>query len=847
MHAAPTIGLLISSNQDVYENAILRGVFHVARQQGANAICFTSGALRSYHGFEAQRNVLYDLVNAGNVDGLIICGTLAHPVDPDEIRAFCQRYAPIPMVSIALSLPGISNVLVDSCQGIREVMEHLVVEHGYQRLAFICGPKGQQEADDRYHTYQQVLLEHGILYNPEWVADGDYTYGSGVRAMRELLLQSALNGSRIDFEAVVAANDSMALGAYETLKKEGFSIPEQVALTGFDDTQVGRFADPPLTTVRQSAFEQGCQATRLLFDQLSGDNSPSQVVASARMVVRRSCGCAGLRLPARLELASDPAPWPEALEHSLPETAVALQKMLSYIDPQIVASWAKSWLEAITADLNRCIPQGARLDLLIQTSRYLDEQVPRIVDNGALVQAVEAAHQQAAGLEIELAVWNRALAIFTRHTLFSLNQDRFAGQAVCEIAQRALQAAQRRLGEAAANAEARRQIEADRRVIALRESSEVLMTSFDLPSLLEVLQWELPRLGVSSAYLALFEDPQQPAGLARLVFAMHAGERLVLPEDGLVFPAQQLLPQEIWQVQSAFSLVVEALYSKEDRLGFAILEVAPEDAALCNSLRALLSGALQGVLLLDQRRKAVADLRHSQDELQAMVEQLEAANRELEAFAYSVSHDLRSPLRAIVGFSSILQQDYLQALPDDARQLVDRVIENGQRMSTLIDALLAFSRLGRTEMHLQPTDMNALVIQVCDSLMQEVHERQIEWIIHNLPATLADPALLRQVWVNLLGNAVKYTSRCPRARIEVGCQADQDPMVYYVVDNGAGFDMRYADKLFGVFQRLHRQDEYEGTGIGLANVARIINRHGGRVWAESAPGAGATFYFTLSA
>lgn len=228
--------------------------------------------------------------------------------------------------------------------------------------------------------------------------------------------------------------------------------------------------------------------------------------------------------------------------------------------------------------------------------------------------------------------------------------------------------------------------------------------------------------------------------------------------------------------------------------------------------------------------------------------QLEAANAELEAFSYSVSHDLRAPLRAMNGFSKIVAENYGSQVPAEARRYLDMIRDNATHMGRLIDDLLAFSQLGRKSVQKQPIDSAGLVHRVFAELKPEAGERKIQFSVGELPPVEADPALLRQVYVNLLSNAIKYTRHCPEAHIEVSAQQNGDgpeDVVFSVKDDGAGFDMRYADKLFGVFQRLHRAEEFEGTGVGLATVQRIIQRHGGRIWAEAAVNHGATFYFTL--
>jgi light-regulated signal transduction histidine kinase (bacteriophytochrome) len=219
---------------------------------------------------------------------------------------------------------------------------------------------------------------------------------------------------------------------------------------------------------------------------------------------------------------------------------------------------------------------------------------------------------------------------------------------------------------------------------------------------------------------------------------------------------------------------------------------------------------------------------------------------ELEAFSYSVSHDLRSPLIAINGFTSALLEDYGARLDEEARTYLGKVAANSKNMGALIDDLLAFSRLGRQAMTFgDRIDMGALAREVFDELCRSLSGRDIEFRVKALPVIKGDRSMMRQVWQNLLSNAVKYTRDKPKAVIEVGSYAKDGENAFYVKDNGAGFDMEYRHKLFQVFQRLHSRDRFEGTGVGLAIVQRVLSRHGGHVWAEGKEGEGATFYFAV--
>jgi light-regulated signal transduction histidine kinase (bacteriophytochrome) len=268
------------------------------------------------------------------------------------------------------------------------------------------------------------------------------------------------------------------------------------------------------------------------------------------------------------------------------------------------------------------------------------------------------------------------------------------------------------------------------------------------------------------------------------------------------------------------------------------------------SVRAVKIGDDELGLLTDAFNQMLAEIHKLNATLEQRVQertaQLEAVNKEMEAFSYSVSHDLRAPVRHISGFADMLRQNSLPDLNESGRRYLNIISESAKKMGTLIDDLLVFSRMGRAEMRQTKLKMDGLVAEVLREMGKDFEGRNIEWDIAPLPEVNGDRAMLKQVWVNLLSNAVKYTRHRERAAVKVASRKnEQGEWEFSVQDNGAGFDMQYVGKLFAVFQRLHSNDEFEGTGIGLANVQRIIHRHDGRVWAQGVVDGGATFYFSI--
>lgn len=395
----------------------------------------------------------------------------------------------------------------------------------------------------------------------------------------------------------------------------------------------------------------------------------------------------------------------------------------------------------------------------------------------------------------------------------------------------------------------------------LRSSQAELQSLFDsLPGLYLVLTPEFKIVGVSDAYLkatmttrggimgrGLFEvfpdNPNDPAadGSSNLRASLNRVLKSAVPDTMAIQRYDVRRPDGTFE-ERFWSPVNSPLLDSAGQVRHIIHRVEDVTEFVQHKQRPLMH---DGEPLTEKFQQMEAEIFHSAQKVQAANKLLEAANKELESFSYSVSHDLRAPLRAMDGFSRAVLEDHAATLPEDGRRHLQIIRSNAQRMGQLIDDLLTFSRLSRAPLKKLPVDMRALVLAALEDLGVDLNSSRLDLRLTDMPEGVGDAALLKQVWLNLLSNALKYSRKQETAIIEIGCLTNDGQKTYFVRDNGAGFDMRYAHKLFGVFQRLHRAEDYEGTGVGLAIVQRVIHRHGGRVWAESALGQGATFCFTL--
>jgi PAS domain S-box-containing protein len=595
-HSRPTIGLLIGRLGEVgYAAEVWPGVADVAEERNVNLVCFVGGALQAVHEFDSQRNVAYNLAGPDNMDGLVIMsGSLGQFIGPEQFRNFLERYQPLPMVSIAMALEGMPGILVDNKTGMREAITHLIEVHKLSRIAFIRGPETNPEAEERYHTYQEVLTEHGLPIDPDLIVGGNFLARAGAEAARLLM-----DERKVDFEAVASANDEMALSAMAVLQERGLRVPGQVSVVGFDNMEESKFSLPPLTTIRQPLYEQGRLATETLLSILAGEKVPGQISLPTSLVIRQSCGC--------------------FLRSEVRETETG----------KLSGGSSKgsfdSQREFILSEMTRVANISARHLAPGWTGRLLDAFYNSVKDGifEPFLAELDETLRHAGQVNSDLLQWLKVLDVlrYRAFPLLSIDippdkiQDlwRQAGSLISEIAQWA---------------QANRRLQADRRAFEFTvRVSEPLMSSFDVASLTDVIAQQLPQMGITSCYLALYEKPIRgkqavPSKWSRLILAYDQDGRVELEPGGRRFLSHNLVPEDILPSGRRHALILEPLHFRDEvQLGFILFEPLSMPAGvLREALSRQISIALKGALLLQERSQAQSALQASEEKYRSLLQ-----------------------------------------------------------------------------------------------------------------------------------------------------------------------------------------------------------------------------------
>jgi DNA-binding LacI/PurR family transcriptional regulator len=670
-NARPTIGFLVHSITDDHGSELWAGAIDATRALDANLICFRGNYLESSDGFMAQGNVIYQLASAENVDGLVFSSaTLAMYVSSDVMQRIADKYHLLPRASLGLPLNGIPSLLLDNYEGMRKVISHLIEDHGFRRIALISGPQGSPEFKIRYQAYVDVLDEYGLPLNPALVSPPTtWKEATGREAIGVLLDERGLQPG-LGFEAVAASNDETAVGVLNELQARGFHVPGDVSVTGFDGFKKGEYCTPPLTSVRQPAYEQAYLAVEMVLAQLRGEDVPYQRNMPTELLIRQSCGCPD---PVVTQAAVGQIPQPQRKATAGETLPVLLKTYSDQIHTEMIKA-AGTALEGLDPALTK--------ELL---AAFSDDVMGK--STNAFGLALDMAIRQTAMMNREVKTWQSILSAHRRQVLPLLSEKEHLYRA-----EDLWQQARVSIAEATYRFRAYRESLANQQAAILRHIGETMITTFDLTESIEALTTGLPGLGIPGCYLALYEFPEQPEKWSNLIFAHNETGQVSIPRGGLRFPSLQLIPDNLRTAHKLLSAVVEPLYFREQQLGFVLLEVGPSDGTIYESLSGQISSMLQGALLMQQVQQHTAQLDTIVTETLATSEEMQVTIAETSRQAQAVadaaqqSVDVSKTGQDAVA-DTVAGMETIQRQVSDIAQSILALSERTQRIGEIISAV----------------------------------------------------------------------------------------------------------------------------------------------------------------
>lgn len=830
----PTIGFLTSSLRDPYATFTWTDVMEAAKERDFNVLNIVGSRLRSSTELEQPERVIFDLVDPALLDGLVVFSEmLYHFVSVTELKEFLRRFEPLPMTSIGL-VDGIPSVMLDKELGMKEMVDHLVEVHGYRRLAYLSGPAGEQTAEALYRGYLKGLAQHGIAFDPDLVSPNHPVWGDpiGGFGVGVLLDERGLRPG-LDFDCIVACGDREALTAVEALQLRGIRVPYDVAITGFNNLEHAHLAHLSLTTGDRRVGEVARRATEMLLDILEGKPVPASELLSPELVVRWSCGCIPDTVRQAASITDDLGARPAKPSESA--NPIEVQK-LNQARREVISSLKLAWSSALIEHIPGIGPDWA------------EQLVDSLFDDlfggtaGEFLKALEEILRSVVSTGSRVTVWQDILSEMRRAVRPYLWEF-----TTYERAENLWQQARTLLGDFAEREQGFRRLHDVSRVRVFNSIIQRLMTTFDLGGIMDVLAEDLPRLGISSCYLSLYENPSEPLGWARLLLAYDEIGRIPLETGGTRFAAPSLIPPGLLRTERRLDLAAFPLHFHDHQLGFVVFEMGPTDGNIYEALRTQIGSAMMGASLATRNEELYREAVEAR-------KTAEAADNMKSRFLSAVSHELRTPLSLIVGTIEMQLREEATGnfeLPELYRRDLKNIRASAHHLNHLIgDVLdLASSQAGRLRLDREMLSLSTVLADVITLGEAMAREKGLAWhsdIPADLPMVWGDRTRLQQVTLNLISNAVKFTHK---GTVTLWVEVGKEQLMVAVSDTGLGIPVDEQDNIFHEFHQSDRTIDqgFGGKGLGLAISRRLVELHGGQIGVQSSgtTGSGSTFYYTL--
>ena len=810
-----TLALLTTGAIDPNNRAIWAGVAAACRDNNLNLVCYPGRLVRSPIEFEAQRNLIYRMVDRQLIDGIVLMGGLNAWVNTTDTYAFIQQFQPLPIVTTGIVLEGIPGVTVDNYHGMHAVVTHLVTKHNRRRIAFIRGQANHQEALERYQAYLDVLRDHAIPFDPDLVYQGDFKESGGMAGVRTLL-----DERKVKLDALVAASDNMAIGAMKSLQMRGLRVPTDISIAGVNGEDQGLVITPPLTTAPLHFYEQAYQAALMVLSLLEGKPVPPKVTLTTRLVIRQSCGC------------SDPlVVHAEAVPHT--EKLDSFTEEIRLLDHLVFGE----------ANIRLHTPSDEKMRQIFPVLLKLFLAESQGKQDGKFLNRFAEALESTVNNNDAFSRWHEILSILRQFAISQLSDAKSRLRI-----ENLVQQTRVIIGESARRHFAYQVLQADEKLHVLGEISQSLSVTASFADLMDSLERALRLLSIPRCYLFMYETADEPESMARFVFSYENHHRIDIDPSDASFPARQLLPPNLLSTDNLYSLVVEPIYFREDQLGYAVFEASPHEEAIYEILGGQISAALKRTILTERN----IGLYNEALEARKTAEQ---ANQLKSRFLSMVSHELRTPLALIVGTIEMMQQEEKSGssppIPAAYRQDMESIHTSSKHLFRLVgDVLdLASNQAGELRLTCEPLNLATLFTEAAVFGKSLAREKNLHWqqqIPESLPLVWGDRTRLRQVTINLLSNAVKFTEQ---GSVSLSVSCDGQNVQVEISDTGMGIPVEEQALVFDEFRRSERSVArgYGGMGLGLAITRRLVELHNGEIAVRSTgkDGKGSTFTFSL--
>lgn len=831
----PTIGFMLNQLDVNFFVSLWNGAADIAEEADCNLVLICGKKWDDQFVYSYQENACYHIPKPDLFDGMVVTtGTMMDLVPESDFVCFLERFKGLPMVSLLKELPGIPSLLVDNKASMKAMVNHLLDHHGYRKIAFVRGPAGNPDAEARFEAYQEGLSEHDIPLNADWVFTGNFSYESGAAAVRYFI-----DEKKLDCDAIMFSNDIMMIEAIIQLKKRGFRIPEDIAVTGYDDIDEVKYFDPPASSIYQPVYEIGRKSVELVLSRLNGAEIPDVTRLKSKLCIRKSCGCNNLPI-------EDVAPVLNLLNHDYN----SIQDIILNNLPLLVGDVLEAL--ALPDDLKN------KYELLIRILlKDFAEVLAGRMDENEFIVTGERILLDSIFYKGENLNWDRA---FFRLGAVIIHFQKQAQNV--KIAERIIQTFQILISQMRRNKIGYEKNKGYYIHMDIRGFISECALARNMKKLMLDCAEFFKRFDVKTGYLSIYEGAvKKRSGVdwelpekSRNYLSMVNGEIKVLEENGVLFNTCDLIPFNLFPEQKRFTWYMRELYVGDDQYGFLVCEIGMRDEIIYINTHHAICNTLRTIGLWFSRDRAEVQLKAAMEDLKSSNQKLSELDALKNDFIANITHDFRSPLMMILNNSDLgLNYSDSSLTPEMVKKRYKVIYDSSLKLKMAIDRLLEIARMDSQGLVLNVSPINVAVFikRLTDYYQSAVMYSGIK-IIADIPQNtevviLTDQDKLEEIINNVVSNAIKFVSP-EKGVIKIDLLEQGDKISIRVTDNGIGIPQDKLKSIFGRFEQAEsgRNSRFQGTGIGLAFSGQLAGFLHGRIWAESdGEGKGASFIIEL--